>query len=168
MRTGRKAVFDGIVMDVIEKGVEFFFLFNRMFPESPLPYVGIPMFLTRWRRVGIAHGQAPGEVNLHPPDPPRVVAVARRKLPDEMHVVGQDHGSEELKRLFSLDESHGIAKALHIGRLREPRPTFVCHERKEISAARHKKTSEEGHSSLLVGGADFRGRCPPYADFSAC
>jgi hypothetical protein len=62
-----------------------------------------------------------------------------------MHVVGKYNGSEESKRLLALDESHCIAKALHIGGLREPRPTLVCHEREEIGPAWHEETSVIGH-----------------------
>ena len=72
MRRSREAMLDGIVMNVIEKGLEFLFVVNRMLPESPLPHVCIPMFTTRWRnadfrpgggvtpiprRVGTAHGR---------------------------------------------------------------------------------------------------------------
>jgi hypothetical protein len=88
-----KAVFDGIVMDIIYVPLEVGFIADLVLPESPLPYPSLSLV-----HPGQALGQilAPlsqvpmGNAGLDARPSTREVSICLRKFPYRMQVVGEE------------------------------------------------------------------------------
>jgi hypothetical protein len=134
------AVLDRMVVNGVEQRFKFTRLVDPVLPESPLPYTGMSMLSPRRRKGGrgtLRRGATSSEMGLHWPNPARVVAVARRKCPDEMRVIGNHEGGNKSKGLLASDEGNGIPKTLDIGRASKPGPTLVGHSCEEGIPAWH-------------------------------
>ena len=92
-----QAMFDGVVMDVVQVSVQVVLATDQMFPESALPNVRVAVFETGGRGRGSRHRpiQRPGEQHLHPADANGKIMIAWRQRPEVVHLARQNHAGEE-------------------------------------------------------------------------
>ena len=152
MDAGHDPVLHGVPMDVIAAAFEVRFILNRVLPESGLPNSSFAFSCARFRNTTFAVTRrcpTAAEFGFDSFDTDRVVAVAFRKLHDQMPMIRQQTRRDELKRkgLLHLPDGAAEESAAVVGG--KNWATVLRDEREEIGTAGDKP-------SAVIGHADFR------------
>lgn len=103
---------DGIIVDVIEVGLEIVLVFESVFPKASLPNAPslLILFAGGDLHIPAAVRQEPRRKTLLDDAPAtRIVGIAARQRPNRMQMIGQQHDCIQFKWPVSLAFSNHVA-----------------------------------------------------------
>ncbi len=148
-----EAVLDRVAVQIGDMGGEVGHVADEIVPIEALPGVGQGALAA-----GDALGEAAGKAGAERLHPRQVVGVARRQHRDQVHMAGQEHSGNGLKRVEAFDVGGAVTEQADVfGEQVAVRLTQA--EREEIGAAGAKAVAVTRHGvrmPRLAGGIKFQ------------
>lgn len=148
LHAGCPAMFDRIVMDIIEMARVVLFVANGMLPEATLPDSSFPS-LCPDRGTVLDRNDSSHEANLYRLPAIGKIGIARRQGPHAMHMIRQHYPAVDMQRPLQARGTHSFPQRIDMAH-QKIRTSFQQIDRNKIGAARDAATSVIRHRCLPV------------------